>query len=67
MEIPPPNDETCSLLLLLGMHAYHDPALISQLARLLSHMLLRASVLLHSAATVPEGTRRLRLVRCLAS
>jgi hypothetical protein len=63
VEIPPPSEETCSVLLLLGLHAYHDPSLVSQLARLLTHMLLRSSVLLHSAATLQEGNRRLRLVR----
>lgn len=62
VEIAPPSEETCSMLLLLGLHAYHDPALIAQLARLLTHMLLRASVLLNASATLPEGTRRLRLV-----
>lgn len=63
VEIPPPSDETCSMLLLLGLHAYHDPSLLAQLARLLTHVLLRSSVLLHCPATLAEGTRRLSLVR----
>ncbi len=62
VEIPTMEDDTVGLLLRLGAHAHADVTLLSQLARLLKHMLLRTSLLLSSLPTIAEGNRRIGLV-----
>ena len=66
MEVPQLTEGTVNMLLLLGERAAADPALLAQLARLLTHTLLRATVLLAAAASMGEGHRRLHLVRSTA-
>ena len=63
VEVPPPGDDTVGLLLLLGAHAHADLTLLSQLARILTHALLRSGFLLSSPPTIAEGRRRIALVR----
>ena len=63
MEVPLPGGDTVGLLLLLGTHAHADTILLSQLARILTHALLRSSFLLSSPPTIAEGRRRIELVR----
>lgn len=60
--MPALNEETVGLLLLLGAHAHADLTLLSQLARLLTHTMLRSSHLLLSPPTIADGRRRLELV-----
>lgn len=62
VEISPMEDDTVGLLLRLGAHAHVDVTLLSQLARILKHMLLRTSLLLSSPPTIKEGHRRIELV-----
>ena len=64
VEVPTPGDETVGLLLLLGAHAHADVTLLSQLARILKHMILRSSFLLCSPPTIPQGRHHIELVRC---
>lgn len=63
VEVPQITEGTVHMLLLAGERAACDPALLGQLARLLTHTLLRATVLLGSPRTIGEGHRRLHLVR----
>ncbi|KAK9917111.1 hypothetical protein WJX75_001006 [Coccomyxa subellipsoidea] len=67
VEVPPPGDDTVGLLLLLGAHAHADLTLLSQLARILTHALLRSGFLLSSPPTIAEGRRRIALVKLLLS
>jgi hypothetical protein len=63
--VPQLSQGTVNMLLLLGPRTAADAALLSQLARLLQHTLLRATVLLGAAGGIAEGQRRLLLVRGL--
>ncbi|BDA48856.1 THO complex subunit 2 [Coccomyxa sp. Obi] len=65
VEIALMEDDTLGLLLRLGAHAHVDLTLLSQLARILRHALVRASVLLSSPPTIAEGNRRVDLVKLL--
>ena len=51
------------MLLLLGMHAYHDPVLLTQLARIFRHITLANTVLFASPATIGEAYERSCMVR----
>ena len=56
--VPPLSEDAVSLLLLLGMHAYHDPVLLTQLARIFRHIILANTVLFASPATIGEAYER---------
>lgn len=63
VEVAPMETDTVGLLLRLGAHAHVHVTLLSQLARILKHALLRSSLLLSSPPTIAEGSRRIELVR----
>ena len=58
MHVPPLSEDAVSMLLLLGMHAYHDPVLLTQLARIFRHITLANTVLFASPATIGEAYER---------
>lgn len=63
MIVPPLSEEAVSMLLLLGMHAYHDPQLLTQLARIVRHITLANTVLFASPDTMGEAYQRSVMVR----
>ena len=58
IHVPPLSEDAVSMLLLLGMHAYHDPVLLTQLARIFRHITLANTVLFASPATIGEAYER---------
>ena len=58
VHVLPLSEDAVSLLLLLGMHAYHDPELLTQLARIFRHIILANTVLFASPATIGEAYER---------
>ena len=56
------SENAISMLLLLGMHAYHDPQLLTQLARIFRHMTLSNSTLFASSTTIKEAHERASMV-----
>ena len=58
MRIQPLSESAVSLLLLLGLNAYHDPQLLTQLARIFRHTTLSNTILFASPATIKEAYER---------
>ena len=56
--VPSLSEDAVSMLLLLGMHAYHAPVLLTQLARIFRHITLANTVLFASPATIGEAYER---------
>ena len=61
--MPQLSEATVGMLLLLGQGAAADPVLLSRLARLLTHSMLRATVLLGAPGTISEGNSCMHRVR----
>jgi hypothetical protein len=58
VSVLPLSEDAVSMLLLLGMHAYHDPQLLTQLARIFRHITLANTVLFASPDTMGEAYQR---------